>query len=252
MRPGWVLSVLVLLPISLCAGEVKSGYEYLSAENRAMQDDDFSNPGLLWVDEGAALWRQPLGKKQKSCQSCHDSAQQSMRGVRARYPIFDEVTEKPLNIPMRINRCLTEHSEAEALAYDAREMIALTTFIGHQSQGLPVQLDEDERLEPFIEQGNQFFYQRRGRLDLACHHCHERNTGQQLRGEIISQGQTNGYPAYRHVWQKLGTQHQLFLWCNEAVQSEAYPLGSDTYVNLELYMARRAAGLQVETPAVRR
>lgn len=37
--------------------QLKSGREFLGAELRAMQDDDFSNPGLLWVERGQVLWR---------------------------------------------------------------------------------------------------------------------------------------------------------------------------------------------------
>ena len=43
-----------------------------------------------------------------------------------------------------------------------------------------------------------------------------------------------------------------FEWCNTSVRAEPYPFGADAYVDLELYLAWRALGLPVETPAVRR
>ena len=76
--------------------------------------------------------------------------------------------------------------------------------------------------------------------------------GQRLRGDVISQGQSNGFPIYRHLWQTLGSAHRMFAWCNNAVRAEPLPYGSDDYVNLELYLAWRGRGLPVETPAVRR
>ena len=37
-------------------GKVKSGYVYATPPTRAMEDDDFQNPGSLWVDKGKTLW----------------------------------------------------------------------------------------------------------------------------------------------------------------------------------------------------
>jgi sulfur-oxidizing protein SoxA len=105
---------------------------------------------------------------------------------------------------------------------------------------------------PFFEAGKVFFHQRRGQLDLACAHCHDQQAGQRLRGEVISQGQTNGFPVYRHIWQTLGSTHRMFAWCNTSVRAEPYPYGADEYVNLELFLAWRGRGLPVETPAIRR
>ena len=36
---------------------LKSGIEFASAETRALQQDDFANPGMLWVARGEKLWR---------------------------------------------------------------------------------------------------------------------------------------------------------------------------------------------------
>ncbi|MEM8920543.1 MAG: sulfur oxidation c-type cytochrome SoxA, partial [Pseudomonadota bacterium] len=32
--------------------DVKSGYEFLTRDTQNLQDDDFANPGFLWVDRG--------------------------------------------------------------------------------------------------------------------------------------------------------------------------------------------------------
>jgi sulfur-oxidizing protein SoxA len=44
----------------------------------------------------------------------------------------------------------------------------------------------------------------------------------------------------------------MFAWCNISVRAEAYPDGSDEYVNLELFIAWRGRGLPVEMPGIRR
>jgi L-cysteine S-thiosulfotransferase len=229
-----------------------SGYTYLLPENQRLQDDEFANPGLLWVEQGRELWRHADGTSGASCATCHGEAVESMRGVRTRYPHFDPQRGKLINLEQQINRCREAHMQATAYPYESAALLALTTFVSFQSRGLPMDVRSDGPAAPFFEAGKVFFHQRRGQLDLACAHCHDQQAGQRLRGEVISQGQTNGFPVYRHLWQTLGSTHRMFAWCNTSVRAEPYPYGADEYVNLELFLAWRGRGLPVETPAIRR
>ena len=43
--------LLLLSPVSVFSEERRSGYEFMSRETRAMQDDDAANPGMFWVLE---------------------------------------------------------------------------------------------------------------------------------------------------------------------------------------------------------
>ena len=264
-RVWWLVTALVVglgcawmgLPM---AGELsryivdgrRSGYTYLSEENQRLQDDDFANPGLLWVERGRELWRQPNGSAGNSCAQCHDDATVSMRGVRTRYPRFDPMRGKLINLEQQVNRCREQHMQAEPYPYESEPLLDLTAFVGAQSRGLSMDVSVDGPAQPFFEAGKAFFYRRRGQLDLSCAHCHEQYAGQRLRGEVVSQGQINGFPVYRFTWQTLGSTHRMFEWCNTSVRAEPYPYGSDEYVNLELYLAWRGRGLAVETPAIRR
>jgi sulfur-oxidizing protein SoxA len=230
----------------------RSGYTYLSAESQRLQDDDFANPGLLWVERGRERWRQPETSTGQSCASCHGDAAETMRSVRPHYPRFDPSRGKLINLEQQINRCRERHMQARPYPYESEALLDLTAFVGFQSRGLPMDVAIDGPAQPFFEAGRAFFYQRRGQLDLACAHCHEQYTGQRLRGEVVSQGQINGFPVYRFTWQTLGSTHRMFEWCNTSVRAEPYTYGSDAYVNLELYLAWRGRGLPVETPAIRR
>jgi sulfur-oxidizing protein SoxA len=239
-------------PLPSTANDRRSGYTFLSEENQQLQNDEFANPGILWVEKGRELWKTGDGPAAKSCLSCHEDAATSMRGVRARYPKFDSRRKKLISLEQQINHCRETHLQAKPYPYESESLLAVTTFVGFQSRGMPVNVQIDGPARPFFKAGRDFFTRRRGQLDLACTHCHEQNAGQRLRGEIVSQGQSNGFPIYRHLWQTLGSLHRLFAWCNTAVRAEPFPYGSDEYVNLELYLAWRAHGLSVETPAVRR
>jgi sulfur-oxidizing protein SoxA len=239
-------------PLQYAEDDRRSGYTFLSEENQQLQNDEFANPGMLWVEKGRELWKTVDGLASKSCASCHEEAEKSMRGVRAQYPKFDSRRKKLISLEQRINHCRETHLRAKPYPYESEALLSLSTFVSFQSRGMSLNAQIDGPVRPFFEAGKAFFMRRRGQLDLACTHCHDQNAGQRLRGEIVSQGQSNGFPIYRHLWQTLGSAHRMFAWCNTAVRAKPFPYGSDEYVNLELYMAWRGRGLPVEAPAVRR
>lgn len=228
-----------------------SGFYYAKDETKAMQMDDFENPGMIYVEEGAEMWKAALGPKKKSCASCHKGAAVSMKETGARYPVYYAPLKKLINLEQRINLCRSVYQELEPLKYESRALLSLTAYIRHQSKGVPIRVKVDGVAKPFFEKGKAFYYQRRGQLDMACNHCHENNYGKYIRSNLLSQGQANGFPTYRLKWQGLGSLHRRFRGCNKQVRSTPYPFGDEHYVNLELYLNWRGSGLQVETPAVR-
>ena len=228
-----------------------SGYHYMGELVRALQDDDFQNPGLFAVEHGAELWAAVEGTVGKSCASCHGDAARSMRGVAARYPAYDPKQEGLVNLELRINEERAEHMGAPALPMESEALLALTAFVTWQSRGMPMKVDISGEAKPYWEDGKAFYERRRGQLDLACSQCHDRLAGARLRGDRISQGHVNGFPFYRLMWRSMGSRHRMFRWCNWAVRAETHELGSPEYLNLELYVAWRGRGLPIEAPAVR-
>jgi len=89
-------------------------------------------------------------------------------------------------------------------------------------------------------------------MNLACFQCHDDRPGEWVRGEQLSQGQTNAFPAYLLRWAGVGSVHRRFQFCDDQRVAEPLPLGSEDYLALELYVAWRGNGLPVEAPAVRR
>ncbi len=233
------------------AGDTRSGYTYMTDETREMQNDDFQNPGMLWVEYGEELWTKAEGEANKSCGTCHEDPVASMKGVGAKYPVYDVLLEKPKSVEQQINICREQNMQAKPYKWESREMLAMTAYVNHQSRGMPVNVSVDGPMEPFFEKGKAFYYERRGQLDLACKHCHEDFAGGQIRANTLSQGQINGFPTYRLKWQKPGSVHRRFRGCNSMVRADRFAYGADEYVNLELYVKWRGQGLPVETPAVR-
>jgi sulfur-oxidizing protein SoxA len=232
--------------------QLKSGSAFLGADLLSLQNDEFANPGLLWVERGEKLWREPAGRTKQSCASCHQDAKASMRGVAARYPKIDAESGRLLDLEGRINLCRTRRMGAEPFRYESEELLALTAYVARQSRGLPMDVSIMGAARPRFDAGEKAYHLRRGQMNLSCAHCHEANWGKRLLSETISQGHPNGYPVYRMEWQTMGSLERRLRACLSGIRAEMLPYGSPEYLDLELYLAWRAQGLPVETPGVRR
>jgi len=231
--------------------EIISGWHFRKPETKTLQQDDFDNPGYLWVDRGEDLWSEVDGDAGKSCQSCHDDAADTMAKAGPAYPKWNADLKKPVNLEQRINLCRTDQMKAKAWKWESNELLSMTTYVRNQSRGTPVMVKTDGDLKPWFEKGKSLYYTRVGQLDMSCANCHEDYYGKQIRADMLSQGQSNGFPTYRLKWQKIGSLHRRFRGCMKNIRAKPYKNGSDEYVALELYLAYRGQGLPVETPAVR-
>ncbi len=106
-------------------------------------------------------------------------------------------------------------------------------------------------MRPFYEAGRAVFSERQGALNLSCSNCHDGLAGHLLAGNVIPQGHPNGYPLYRLEWQSLGSLFRRVGNCLAGVHAEPLDFGSEDFTNLAVFLAARARGLAVETPAVR-
>jgi len=244
---GFAAAVAADIPLA----ERRSGYEFMGPETRAIQDDDATNPAVLWLLEGEELWNRKAGAAGEACAGCHGDARASMKGVAARYPGWDAAGGRPVNLEQRINACRTDRQRATAFAYESRELLALTAYIARQSRGLPVAVAADERTQPFLDAGRATFHRRQGQLNLACTQCHDGLWGKKLAGNTIPQAHPTGYPLYRLEWQSLGSLQRRLRNCMIGMRAELYAYGAPEFVELELYLMWRARGMPLEAPAVR-
>ena len=255
----WACATVMLFGLSMAAafaGEIplsvrKSGYDLMSRETQAMQDDRTANPGTLWVLEGESLWSQRAGAADKSCAGCHGKSGASMKGVATRYPAYSAALHRPIDLEQRINLCRTDRQRATQFAYESKELLALAAFVATQSRGRKIAPPADKRLTPLRNTGRDMFNLRQGQLNLSCAQCHNDNWGRKLSGAIIPQAHPTGYPLYRLEWQSLGSLQRRLRNCLIGMRSEPYEYGAPEYVALELYLMSRARGMRIETPAVR-
>jgi sulfur-oxidizing protein SoxA len=229
----------------------RSDSEFVSADTRAMQNDDTANPAMLVVLDGETLWNTKAGAANKSCADCHGDAAKSMKGVAARYPAFAAELGRPIDLEQQINLSRATDQKAEPLAFESKELLALTAYIARQSRGMPVAVKDDAQAKPFIAAGRAIFERRQGQLDLSCAQCHDDNWGKKLAGNLVPQAMPTGYPIYRLEWQEVGSLQRRLRNCMSGMRAEPYDFGAPELVDLEYFLMWRAGGMAMESPAVR-
>lgn len=231
--------------------EVLSGWLFREAETRALEMDSFQNPAMLAVELGAEIWKRSEGAAGKSCESCHGNAADSMKAVGASYPKWNEKAGKPQNVELRVEDCRVNQMKAEPFKFDSAEQKALTAYIKYQGLGAPVGIDlKAGDMQSWWEKGKTTYYTRFGQLNMSCATCHEANVGHMIRADHLSQGQINGFPAYR-LKDGLNSVHGRFRGCIRDTRAEMPKGLSDELLALEVYVTWRGTGLSVESPSVR-
>jgi len=255
---SWLYLIVCSLPIfsvsALAVSDVPpkdriSSYELMSLENRAMQDDPNLNPAMFWVMDGQSLWNLKSGQNSVACASCHGESGKKMRGVATQFPKM--VNNKLQTLEGQINQCRVGRQNAPALAYENKDLLALTAFVSSQSKGLPITVHETAQNRMDLKQGRQWFYERMGQLNLSCAQCHEDRAGLKLGGSVIPQAHPTAYPIYRLEWQTLGSLQRRLRNCMSGVRAKQFEYGSLEMAQLELFLMWRARGMLLESPGIR-
>lgn len=231
--------------------ERRSDAGTMSPALRSMQADDAANPGMLSVLDGEALWAAAPATGAGSCLSCHGEASSAMRGVAARFPAWNEGVGRVVDLAGQVDICRETRQRLPPLAPESPDLLALAGFVAHQSRGEPIRPPPDPRMVATRARGRALFTARIGQLNLSCAQCHDERWRGLLGGTAIPQGHPVGYPIYRLEWQATGSLQRRLRNCMAGVRAEPPPYGSPDLVALEAYLMERAAGLAVETPAVR-
>lgn len=234
------------------AGDVKSGYEFVKPATRAMQDDAFGNPGLFAVERGQSLFNNRQKGASKACAECHgtDGASLNTKHL-ARYPVYDKGRAELVTLQKKISRCRTDNTGSKALPTDHADLVALETFVRNRAIGEIVNVQTDGPMTELLKKGEKLYRTRYGLIDMACYQCHDIYPGQMIRGQKISQGQGNGFPAYRLGTGEITTLNQRIQQCLTLMRAEPFDADSDEIRLMGLFIMSRSNGLKIETPAVR-
>jgi len=252
VTPSSILLIAMLFQsIAAHANEAVSGYYFLSPMTQEMQDDEFANPGMDAVEHGRELFH-GVGNSGKSCASCHgeDGDKMNIKNV-ARYPVYNENELRPYTLQDQINLCWEDKLDNTPFVYDCKEVVALETYVRFLARGETVNVDIGGPMKAHYESGRELYHTRFGQIDMACVHCHVYHQGQRMRGQVLSQGHSNGFPEYRLGSGRITSLHKRFSECFVSFRAQPFDRGSDEFIDLEVYINARGNGLKIETPAVR-
>ena len=245
-----VVALALFAPFVLSQDARKSSFDFMQPATQALQKDDTQNPAMLWVKDGQALWAQRDGVAKKSCADCHGDINR-MRGVATGYPQYSGEGKRVINLGQQINLCRTTRQQARAWPAENASLLGLEAAIAMESRGQPIVPPPQPQLADAQKRGETLFNQRVGQVDLSCRDCHESLAGKRLGGNAIPQAHPTGYPIYRLEWQAVGSLQRRLRNCMTAVRSEPFPYDATELVDLEAHLAKRAAGMKVESPGVR-
>ena len=207
-------------------------------------------PYMDALDKGKKLFNTPFanGKTYASC------FPHGGKGIRQNYPYFDTNTGKIVTLEGAINTCREKNGE-KPLKWKKGAIAQISAYMASTSDGKPLHIviPNDPRAHAAYERGKEFFYAKRGQLNMSCADCHVFNSGNRIRANTLSPtlGQPTGFPVYRAKWGALGTFHRRFAGCNKQVRFKPLPAQSTTYKDLEYFLTYMSNGLPVNGPSYR-
>lgn len=232
--------------------DFSNGVYAIDKDSRAQWEEieEFA-PYELAIAEGEELFGKPF-KNGKTYGSCFPN---NGIGVKQNYPYFDSKRGEVVTLELAINECRVNNGE-KPLGYKKGKIASISAYMAYTSRGniIDVKIPNELGARLAYEDGKQFYYTRRGQLNMSCAHCHVDNTGNRVRTEIISPplGHSSHWPVYRAKWGAMGTLHRRFGGCNEQVRAKSFPAQSKEYRNLEYFLTYMSNGLPWNGPGVRK
>ena len=123
-----------------------------------------------------------------------------------------------------------------------------------RGQTVNVVIPDDARAVKAFKDGRDFWFTKRGQMNMSCADCHMNYSGAQLRTEILSPafGHATGWPVYRSKWGAMGTLHRRFGGCNQQVRAKGFKAQGEEYRNLEYFLTYMSNGLEYNGPSARK
>ena len=243
----------------------------LDRYRQMLKEDPWSNPGLLDVDRGEALWTTKRGPKNVSLEQCDlGKGPGKMDGAFAELPRYFADADKVMDLETRLIWCmqtLQGFNRADLVqrphpggGQPVKELGAIATYVANRSSGLnyAAKLDHAREKEA-VDMGRAIFMRRQGPFDFACATCHA-EPGRRIRLQGLpflsspdeAKKVIGEWPAYRvsstHV---MTMQHRMYD-CYWQMRMPELELGSEVSIALISYLTKAAEGGEISAPGLKR
>lgn len=231
--------------------DMKNGVYALDADARGQWEEiEEFPPYEIALDKGVELWDKKFanGKSFSDCFGADTST------IRVKYPYHDEKSDTIVTLEGDINKCLTDNGE-KPFKWKKGNIAAVSAHIAYAGRDQKITTEPTtEKAKAWYAKGKNFFYAKRGQLNMACADCHVYNSNRMIRGDLLSPalGHTTHFPVFRSKWGSLGTLHRRYGGCNKQVRAKPFKAQSDEYKALEYFQAVMSKDMVLNGPGARK
>jgi len=234
-----------------------NGPAAVSADKRLQWEavEDAFPPYEEYVEKGEELWGTTF-KNGKGFASCFGD---DASAVRVKYPHWDAKTSKVVTLEGDIVKCMKDNGE-KPYKLKKGNIAHLSAYLGYEARGQKINtvISDDPKSIAAYNDGKQFYYGKKGQLNLSCADCHVYSSGQRVRGNTLSPalGHVSHFPVFRGSWAKktgdgLGTLHRRFWGCMKQVRAHPKKAQGEEFRNMEYFLSSMSNGLEINAPGYR-
>ena len=245
----------------------KSVAEEIQQYRDLLQD---GNPAELWEARGETLWKEKRGPKKASLEQCDlGKGPGVVKGAYAELPRYFADADRVMDLETRLVYCMVKlqgFTEAEATktpigsANKRSDNEALVAYVTSQSRGyrMNAPMSHPKEKEAYAI-GEKMFYYRGGPYDFGCTTCHG-ESGKRIRLQDLpnlstvadAQRAYTTWPAYRVSEGEVRTMQWRLKDCFRQQRFPELAFTSDASIALTSFLAHKAQGGTLATPALKR
>jgi L-cysteine S-thiosulfotransferase len=272
------IAAAAILLLALAIGDPVAAQQGADATERElahyrsmMKADPWSNPGMLDVDRGEALWKTPRGPKNVSLEGCDlGLGPGKVDGAFAKLPRYFADADRVMDAEARILWCmetLQGFEKAKLIirphpgsGMPVKDLGAITTYVAYRSSGLKFAAEFiHPREKEMLALGETLFFRRSGPMDFACSTCHA-GSGKRIRLQPLpffskaaeARKIVGEWPAYRVSTTHVMTMQHRIYDCFWQMRMPEVELGSAVSSALISYLVKQAQGGEINTPGMKR
>lgn len=268
---GIVAVALTLIGCSTALAQDDATEREVEKYRQMLKGDPWSNPGLLDVDRGEALWKEKRGPKNASLEQCDlGKGPGKVEGAFAELPRYFKDAGQVMDTEARLVWCMENlqgfsHADVIKRPYSkanqsGSELEALASYVANKSNGLTFapQLDDPQEREA-LAVGEALFFRRQGLMDFSCSTCHA-DAGKRIRLQTLpflgkpedARKVVGEWPAYRVSQGTVMTMQHRIADCYWQMRLPLVDYGSPVTVALTMFLVNQAKGGEITAPQIKR
>lgn len=202
------------------------------------------------LEKGEDLWKQPF-KNSKNFASCFIGP---VEGIRTQFPRWNAKNGKVETLEAMLNKCRVDNGEGK-WGWKKGNIAYVSAYLTTSAKGKVINVivpEGDAKALAAYNNGKEFYYSKRGQLNMSCADCHLYNASKRIRGDVLAAalGQLNHFPVWRGKWARkkgdgFGTIQRRYGGCNKQIRAKPFKVQRSEYNNLEYFHTTMNNGTKI-------